>query len=82
MPGLVLTNLYGPAPIGCFLNPSSPTSVMYFFGTTSPAPLAVRAVERHEIGPRLVQVEAHGARIDDFDLLDLLVQHRWPPAPL
>ena len=33
-----------------------------------------RAVEGHEIGPRLVQVKPHGARIDDFDLLDVLVQ--------
>ena len=74
MPGFVLTNLYGPAPIGCFLNPSSPTSVMYFFGTTSPAPLAGVPIECHEIGPRLVQVKPHGARIDDFDLLDMLVQ--------
>ena len=41
MPGLLLTNLYGPAPIGCFLKPSSPTSVRYFFGTTMPAALAV-----------------------------------------
>ena len=74
MPGLVLTNLYGPAPIGCFLKPSSPTSVRYFFGRTRPAPLAVRAEEGHEIGPRLVQVEAHDARIDDLDLLDVFVQ--------
>ena len=41
MPGCMLTNLYGPAPIGAFLNPSSPTFSTYFFGTTQPAPVAV-----------------------------------------
>ena len=40
-PGVWLTNLYGPAPMGCFLNPSSPTCVTYFFGTTRPAAVAV-----------------------------------------
>src|SRR5947208_10369497 len=40
-PGLWLTNLYGPAPIGCFLKASSPTSVRYFLGTTIPAAVAV-----------------------------------------
>ena len=39
-PGMNDTNLYGPAPIGCFLNPSSPTCSTYFFGTTHPAPVA------------------------------------------
>jgi hypothetical protein len=32
------------------------------------------AVEGHEIGPRRLQVEAHGQRIDDFDLLDVILQ--------
>src|SRR3989442_1730538 len=50
-PGLWLTNLYGPAPIGCFLKASSPTSVRYFLGTTIPAAVAdlrggIRADER------------------------------------
>ncbi len=40
-PGVSLTNLYGPAPIGCLRKPSSPTWVMYFLGTTSPAAVAV-----------------------------------------
>src|SRR6202158_680544 len=40
MPGLSDTNLYGPAPIGAFLNPSSPTFSTYFFGTIQPAPVA------------------------------------------
>src|SRR5436309_766902 len=40
-PGVWLTNLYGPAPMGCLRNPSSPTCVTYFFGTTSPAAVAV-----------------------------------------
>ena len=34
MPGVLLTNLYGPSPTGCFLNPSSPIFSMYFLGTT------------------------------------------------
>ena len=33
-PGVWLTNLYGPSPIGCFLKPSSPTFSMYRLGTT------------------------------------------------
>jgi hypothetical protein len=41
MPGWNDTNLYGPAPIGCFLKPSSPTFSTYFFGTIQPAPLAL-----------------------------------------
>jgi hypothetical protein len=32
--------LVGPAPIGAFLKPSSPTFSMYFLGTTQPAPVA------------------------------------------
>ena len=39
-PGLNAANLNGPAPIGAFLNPSSPTFSMYFFGTIQPAPVA------------------------------------------
>ena len=41
MPGLKDTNRYGPAPIGAFLNPSSPTCSTYFFGTIHPAADAV-----------------------------------------
>src|ERR1700757_4854145 len=33
MPGVNETNLYGPAPMGAFLNPSSPTFSTYFLGT-------------------------------------------------
>src|SRR2546428_12563959 len=40
-PGVWLTNLYGPAPMGFLRNPSSPTCVTYFFGTTSPAAVAL-----------------------------------------
>ena len=40
-PGVKETNLYGPAPIGAFLNPSSPTFSTYFFGTIQPAPVAL-----------------------------------------
>ena len=40
MPGVKATNLYGPAPTGAFLKPSSPTFSMYFFGTIQPAPVA------------------------------------------
>ena len=38
-PGVNETNLYGPAPIGAFLKPSSPTFSTYFFGTIQPAPV-------------------------------------------
>ena len=41
MPGANDTNLYGPAPIGAFLNPSSPTFSTYFFGTIHAAPEAL-----------------------------------------
>ena len=40
MPGWWLTSLYGPAPTGCFLNPSSPTFSTYFRGTIHAAPVA------------------------------------------
>ena len=33
-----------------------------------------RAIERHEVGPGLVQLEAHAVRIDDRDLPHLVVQ--------
>src|SRR5215813_1487791 len=39
-PGVNETNLYGPAPTGAFLNPSSPTFSTYFLGTIQPAPVA------------------------------------------
>src|SRR6516165_874644 len=38
-PGVNDTNLYGPAPIGAFLKPSSPTFSTYFFATIQPAPV-------------------------------------------
>ena len=40
-PGVNDTNLYGPAPTGAFLNPSSPTVSTYFLGTIQPAPVAL-----------------------------------------
>ena len=40
MPGLKETKRYGPAPIGAFLKPSSPTLSTYFFGTIHAAPVA------------------------------------------
>ena len=40
-PGVKETNLYGPAPTGAFLKPSSPTCSTYFLGTTQAAPVAV-----------------------------------------
>ena len=39
-PGVNETKRYGPAPIGAFLNPSSPTFSTYFFGTIQLAPVA------------------------------------------
>src|SRR2546425_6219835 len=39
-PGLKPTTLYGPAPMGAFLNPSSPTLSTYFLGTIQAAPVA------------------------------------------
>ena len=41
MPGFWLTNRYGPAPMGAFRKPSSPTFSTYFLGTIHPAPVAV-----------------------------------------
>src|SRR5436190_12733110 len=40
MPGLVLTNLYGPRPTGFFLKPSGPTCSKYFLGVIQLAALA------------------------------------------
>src|SRR5262245_18794212 len=42
-PGVYETNLYGPAPTGAFLKPSSPTFSTYFFGTIHTAPVALDA---------------------------------------
>jgi len=39
-PGVKDTKRYGPAPIGAFLKPSSPTFSTYFLGTIQPAPVA------------------------------------------
>src|SRR5712664_3280374 len=39
-PGLNDVNLCGPAPMGAFLKPSSPTFSTYFLGTIQPAPVA------------------------------------------
>jgi hypothetical protein len=39
-PGLKDTKRSGPAPIGAFLKPSSPTFSTYFLGTIQPAPVA------------------------------------------
>src|SRR5437660_196547 len=46
MPGLNETTLYGPAPMGAALNPSSPTFSTYFFGTIRPTPPCRPAGER------------------------------------
>src|SRR6267142_1896465 len=60
-PGLKPTTLYGPAPMGAFLNPSSPTRSTYFLGTIQAAPVA--GLAQHELvrqavrrrGPRFGQ---------------------------
>jgi len=44
------TNLYGPAPIGAFLKPSSPTRSTYFLGTIQPAPVAEVPYEARKSG--------------------------------
>ncbi len=75
MPGLKETKRYGPAPIGAFLNPSSPTFSTYFRGTIHAAPVAGVRVERHEVRPRLLEAEAHAAGIRRLDRGDLLLQH-------
>ena len=41
IPGVNDTNLYGPAPTGARLKPSSPTFSTYFLGTIQPAPVAI-----------------------------------------
>jgi len=41
-PGVNDANRNGPARIGAFLNPSSPTFSTYFFGTIQEAPVAFR----------------------------------------
>jgi hypothetical protein len=46
-----------------------------------PAGAGGGAVEGHEVGPRRGEVKAHDPRIDDLDLLDVLVQGRGG-APL
>ena len=39
-----------------------------------------RAIERHEVRPRLLQVEAHAAGIDDLDLAHALLEDLHPRA--
>ena len=78
-PAVWLTNLYGPRPIGCFLKPSAPTCSTYFFGTIQPAPRDERAVEGHEVRPRLVQVEAHAIGPGDLDVAHLLLEDLRSP---
>ena len=60
----------GPAPTGAFLKPSSPTFSMYFFGHDPARAGGRRGVEGHEVGPRLLQAEAHAVR-----------DRRSPPRP-
>src|SRR6266478_6849479 len=57
-PGLNHANLYGPAPMGAFLKPSSPTFSTYFLGTIQPVPVATRVIGQ-EVGPRLLELEAY-----------------------
>src|SRR5215510_1969035 len=65
-PGLKEANLYGPAPMGARLNPSSPTFSRYFFGTIHPAPVAGVPIG-HEVRPRLLEPEAHSLSVDYLD---------------
>ena len=76
MPGVWLTNLYGPIPIGCFLKPSSPTCSRYFLGTTIPAGGRGGAIEGHEVGPGLREMEAHRAGIYYLNIFDFCLQFR------
>src|SRR3974390_1946086 len=55
-PGVNDTNLYGPAPIGAFLKPSSPTFSTYLFGTIQPAPVAF-AKQVRKSGPGLLRLK-------------------------
>src|SRR6266480_4221049 len=75
-PGRKLTTRYGPAPTGAFAKPSSPTFSTYFFGTihVRHRRRVDRAVEGHEVWPRLLQDEAHAAGIDDLDLAHALLE--------
>src|SRR5215469_12548505 len=64
--GVNETNLYGPAPIGAFLNPSSPTFSMRAFGTI-PARAGRAPVERQKVWPWLFELEADMAGIGSLD---------------
>ena len=80
MPWFWLTYLYGPAPMGAFRKPSSPTFSTYFLGTIHPGPGGRRAVEGHEVGPRLLHDEAHPARVDHPHLFHALLEELGPAA--
>ena len=73
MPGVCLTNLYGPL-IGCFVKPSSPTSVRYFRGTTIPAAVAEVPSSIRKSGQASPQSHAQREWIDHLHLLDALVE--------
>ena len=61
-PGLNETNLYGPAPIGARLKPSSPTFSRYAFGTIQPAPVA-HTVSRSTVSPKIFSLRCSPTEI-------------------
>jgi hypothetical protein len=66
--------LYGPAPIGAFLKPSSPTFLDVLLRHDPAGAGRGGSIERHEVGPRLAEHELDPARVDDLDLLHLTLE--------
>ena len=70
----MLTNLYGSETDRMVLEPVGADLLHIVFRHDPAGGAAKCAVERHEIGPRLVQDKAHRVGIDRDDLLHLLLQ--------
>jgi len=68
--------LVGPGADRVFLEALVADLAEVFFRDDDPGGGGGRAVERHEVGPRRLQMEAHHLGIDDFDLADVIFEGR------
>ena len=81
-PGVKDTKRYGPAPIGAFLKPSSPTFSTYLRGHDPRRTRGRGAVEGHEVRPRLLEPEADTPGIRRLDRGHPLLQRLRRDAPV
>ena len=76
MPGVWLTNLYGPMPIGCFKAVLS--NLLQVFLRHDNPPRLRWCHKGHEVGPGLMQMEAHCAGIYHLNVFNLRLEFRSP----